>query len=716
MNASAATESQTIRAFMNDMQTITIIPASGINSEALYITQEFQNLKLEIEKVESVEERAIFYLVDELEAGTVYRVRSEEDEELSIMVETGESPRSQAFEEKYYYDGEDLGAFCEKNRTTFAVWTPVAEEAYVLLVSLDNTDIVLERLPMKRTEKGVYRFSTIRSLHEAAYQYEVLINGEYKRTADPYAISSTVNGRASVVVDSEKLGLGKPVSLPAFSSPVDAVIYEVHMRDFSAHYNSGMYQKGKYGAWTNMGKNREAVSPGLTYIKDLGITHVQVLPLQDFGSIDEAEYPPAYNWGYDPIHHFVPEGSYADDPLDPTAKVEECWKFINHLHAHGLRLVLDVVYNHFYDEKTSPLSLLVPGYYFRYTETGELSNGTGVGNDTASERGMMRKYILDSLKHWMDFYHVDGFRFDLMGIHDMETVRQAKELVSARKKDSLFYGEGWDLDTSLPPEQRATLHHAGELSDVGFFNDGLRDFSKGSHMDMETPGFVNGSGENAAGLPFYLSGSVLEEMDQGPLFQFPMQSINYVECHDNYTLWDQLTKSRPDLAEEEIKRMHKLASALVILSQGVPFLHAGQEFYRTKFEVENSYKSPIWINQLDWEQKERNGDAVSFIKNLLEIRKKYAVLRLNHKEDIRDAFEILSTENGCTAVKWENAEEELRLFFNASPFEQTLPLEEEKTFHMIVDGDIASLIPLRTIRSNRITIPPLSTVVLAVHV
>ncbi|RKD68772.1 pullulanase [Sinobaca qinghaiensis] len=715
MNASAATESRTIKAFMNNLQIVTIIHTADINMEALYIVQGHEEEKLQIENMEIMEDRTVLHMTEELEAGVRYRILSEE-EELDIIVEIGESPRSPEFEEKYYYDGNDLGAVCENSRTNFAVWTPVAEEAYVLLVDTGNTDIVLERLPMKRTEKGVYRFSTIRSLHEAAYQYEVLINGDYHRTADPYAVSSTVNGHASVVIDTQKLGLGKPVSLPAFSSPVDAVIYEVHMRDFSAHYKSGMYQKGKFGAWTKMGKNREAVSPGLTYIKDLGATHVQILPLQDFGSIDEKEYPPAYNWGYDPIHHFVPEGSYAGDPLDPTAKVKECWQFINHLHAHGLRLVLDVVYNHFYNAETSPLSILVPGYFFRFTDSGELSNGTGVGNDTASERGMMRKYILDSLKHWMDFYHVDGFRFDLMGIHDIETIRQAEELVSERKKDSLFYGEGWDLDTSLPPEQRATLEHAGELPAVGFFNDGVRDFSKGSHMDLENPGFVNGGGENASELPFYLSGSVLEEMEQGPLFESPQQSINYVECHDNYTLWDQLVQTRPEMETEDIKRMHRLASSIVILSQGVPFLHAGQEFYRTKHEVENSYKSPIWINQLDWEQKNRNAESINYIKNLLEIRKKYAVLRLDSKEAVRSAFEVLSTENGCTAVKWENEVEELQLFFNASPLEQTLPLNEEKTFHMIVDGDIASLIPLRTIRSNEITIPPLSTVVLVAQV
>ena len=414
----------------------------------------------------------------------------------------------------------------------------------------------------------------------------------------------------------------------------DAILYELHIRDATIHPNSGVNKKGTYkGLMEEETVGRNGTLTGLSYIKDLGVTHVELLPLHCFGGIDEVNPASAYNWGYNPLYYNIPTGFYVTNLSDPYNRIVECKQLIETFHDHGIRVIIDVVYNHVYERELSSFEKLVPGYYFRHGEDGMPSNGTGVGNDIASERKMMRKFIIESVLYWLTEYNVDGFRFDLMGILDVETMNELEKEVRKIKQDALLLGEGWDLQTPLPLEEKATLNNANKMLCIAQFNDQFRDGIKGSTFNINKRGFAFGGHVDCNHLQYIVAGSLLSMKETG-LFLEPVQSINYVECHDNMTMWDKLVQSNPE-SEEILKRRHRLATAMVILSQGIPFLHAGQEFYRTKQGNENSYNANDEINQLDWDQKEKEMETVNYIKGLIAIRKGHGAFRLQNADLIK---------------------------------------------------------------------------------
>jgi pullulanase len=457
--------------------------------------------------------------------------------------------------------------------------------------------------------------------------YKAKVNHEWIYAADPYSRSVTINGEKSVVLnmsatDPETWNRSeKKINL---RSKLESIIYEVHVRDFTIHMNSGICHKGKYiGLAENKTKTSSGNPTGLDYLKNLGISHVQIMPVADFGSVDERKETEQYNWGYDPVHFFAPEGSYATNPYDPVCRVRELKELIQALHENGLSVIMDVVFNHVYKREESSFEKLVPGYFFRYDEGGKPVNGTGVGNDTASERKMMRKFIIDALIFWMNEYKMDGFRFDLMGIHDVETMNLAAARLKSLNPGVFLLGEGWDLNTSLASDKKAKLHAAAKMPYFSFFNDKFRDSVKGSIFPDGFHGYINGNHDlEIMNQLFRAFNGNYGSID---IFISPEQSINYTECHDNHTLFDLLFVRHPLECESLRKKRQQLALAFTLFSKGVPFIHAGQEFFRTKFGIENSYNSPDKINALNWDDCWKYESSVRYFRELLRIRKEQPI-------------------------------------------------------------------------------------------
>ncbi|WP_108671335.1 type I pullulanase [Peribacillus acanthi] len=555
--------------------------------------------------------------------GLTYEVHDSNGEKTDLQI--GSVIRTPEFDDLFYYNGQDLGVTYSETKSTFKIWSPTA--TMVKLKLMDPHGIERPNVECVRSEKGIWIVELDENLEGYLYSYLICINLVWKEAVDPYAVALSTNGEMGVIVDLKKTFVDFPV-LPPLPSTLDSIIYEAHIRDISIHADSGINNKGKYLGLTE-GGTRTVLgnATGLDYLVDLGITHLELLPFNDFGGVDEGKPDSQYNWGYNPIHFNAPEGSYATNPSDPYSRIIELKRMIATLQNKGIRVIMDVVYNHVYVRETSNLEHIVPGYYFRHDVHGMPSNGTGVGNDIASERLMVRKFIIDSIKFWMKEYNVNGFRFDLMGILDIETMNEVRKMVDTIDHEALLLGEGWDLNTPIPAEQKASIKNAKMMPRIAQFNDWFRDSIKGSTFNLHDRGYIHGNNHKIENVMRSIVGSVDFNGKSG-LFQFPSQSINYVESHDNHTLWDRIHLNNP-IEDDEIKRRrHSLATSLVVLSQGIPFLHAGQEFFRTKNGVENSYKSPDSINVLDWLRCHENSSNVEFIKGLITIRKAHGAFRL----------------------------------------------------------------------------------------
>lgn len=558
-----------------------------------------------------------------------------------LTVTDGISVFDPAFDERFVYDGDDLGAVYSPERTRFRLWAPTASEAKVVLYDTWDGTAVNE-LPMQRDVKGTWTLTVEEDCRGLFYTYRVKVGQSWNEAVDPYAKAVGVNGEKAAILDlrsTDPQGWEQDVK-PSLVSPVDAVIYELHLRDLSIHPHSGIRQKSKFLGLTEEGtRGPEGIPTGLDHIAGLGVTHVQLLPVFDYSreSVDESRLDePHYNWGYDPQNYNVPEGSYATDPYDPAKRITELKQLVQTLHARGLRVIMDVVYNHVYDGYLIHFTKLVPGYYLRYKADGTLSDGAFCGNECASERPMMSKYIVESILHWVREYHIDGFRFDLLGLIDIETMNEIRRRLDEIDPSILMIGEGWMMETVLPKERRANQENAGKLPGIGMFNDGMRDAVKGDIFIYDRKGFISAGEGFEDGVKRGVAGGI--DYDGAELKQFavePIQSVNFVECHDNHTLWDKIELSTPDASDDERRAMHRLASAIVLTSQGIPFLHAGQEFMRTKGGVENSYKSPIETNWLDWERCAAHQDDVSYLRSLIALRQAHPAFRLRTADEIR---------------------------------------------------------------------------------
>ena len=526
------------------------------------------------------------------------------------------------FDKKYYYPGNDLGPTYTKRNTTFKLWAPTSTGVLLKLIHGESTYIY----EMQRDEKGVYSYTVKGDLEGYEYLYLVKMVENYRICLDPYAYSSTANSRTSIVVDLNKVK-PKTYELPKLKKKTDAIIYETSVRDFSSHKNSGMENKGKFLAFTETNtKSTAGNSTGLDYLKELGITHVQLMPINDFATVDEMNTKVLYNWGYDPAQYNVTEGSYVTDPEDGYKRIKECQMMVNSLHSKGIRVVLDVVYNHMHSVNNNALECSVPYYFFRRDEEGNLSNGSWCGNDLNSTAKMCQKYILDMCKRWQELYGIDGYRFDLMGIIDQSTMK--KIYAQGKKIDPSFivYGEGWNMGTALEEEKRTIIDNNAMVPEIGFFNDYFRDTMRGNNS-WEDKGYISGN--------TYKTNDAIKAICNYEKFAKITQSINYIECHDNAVTYDKLGVSNPEESHEIRKKRLQMGLAMVILSQGIPFIHSGQEFFRTKNRLDNTYNAGDFINGIDWDLRDENKEYVDFVKFLIELRKNNEGFRYDNYEDMQ---------------------------------------------------------------------------------
>lgn len=625
------------------------------------------------------------------------------------------------------YDGSDLGVTYTNKSTTFKLWAPTATAVVLRLYDAGYGGQAVEEINLKKTRNGVWHTKLTQDILGKFYTFQTKVNGRwYNEVPGPYAKAVGVNGNRGMIVDLQKTNPDgwENDHKPALKSFSDIIIYELHVRDYSIHENSGIQNKGKFLAFTEQGTlSPEGLSTGIDHIKQMGVSHVHLLPAFDFRSIDETLKDKPYNWGYDPKNYNVPEGTYATDPYNGNIRIKEFKQMVQAFHKNGLRVVLDVVYNHVGNPDEQSLEQTVPGYYFRHNPDGSFSNASGCGNETASERTMMRKFIIESVKYWAQEYHLDGFRFDLMGIHDIETMNLVAEELQQIDSTIFVYGEAWTAgDSPLPVAKRTIKINIPKVYGVAAFSDDIRDGIKGHWNNLKTKGFVSGEPGMEETIKFGIVASTLHpQLDynavnysDAPWSNSPQQTINYVSCHDNNTLWDKLEISTPEQSVKERIRMDKMANTIVMTSQGIPFLHAGVEFLRTKHHVENSFESADSINWIDWSLKAKNKDIVAYYQSIIQLRKDHPAFKMPTTQMISKHLEFLDVEEGMVAYQikgnangdvWKN----IIVVFNANPEEKILgfdgkyqiALDIENGYHN--NGEIVN---------NKLVLEPLSAYVI----
>ncbi len=627
------------------------------------------------------------------------------------------------FEAAYTYYGNDLGAVWSAEKTAFRLWAPTADSVTVQLYRGGDASVQdpIGQLPMERSMRGTWTTEYIGDLNGVYYTYLVAHGEKAVEACDPYARTTGINGLRAMVIDLDATNPDgwETDTDPHIGCPVtDAVIYEVHMRDISSDRKSGIRHKGKYLGMVEKGTTTPSgISTGLDHIKSLGITHLQLMPVYDFGSVDERPSKRTqYNWGYDPVNYNVPEGSYATDPSNGSVRVREMKQMIKALHDNGISVVMDVVYNHVYDAKAFCFNQIVPDYFSR-KKYGVYSNGSGCGNDTASERSMVRKYIVDSVCYWADEYHIDGFRFDLVGLLDTTTVNEIVKQVHRKHPNVVFYGEGWNLSTDLTADcDLATQSNANLTPGFAYFNDTIRDTLRGSVFDSQALGFITGGTEDIESLTCCFKGLPYWCTD-------PRQSINYVSCHDNNTLIDRICLGAAEHSFEDKIRMNKLAAAFYMTAQGIPFLCAGEEMLRSKPDgkngfVENSYKSPDAVNSIKWEllSQKPYHETFAYYKGLIAFRKAHPVLRLTSVYDVLSHVAAIECSNPhmCAFRLMGDIpaepSDELFIVFNASESAQTIDLPQGK-WQICISADIAGTNTIGTVETC-VHIEPISAMVL----
>ena len=553
------------------------------------------------------------------------------------------------------YLGPDLGLTWRSAQATLRVWAPVAEALHLRLYAAGTGGAATATYAMTKAEGGTWTYA-LPAGTAGFYTVQATIAGKtLAEVADPYAHAVGINGQRGAVLNPVLAQPpGWPDDLrPALKQTTDIVIGEVHMRDLSMHPQSGIRQKGKYLGAAQVGTRGPAgVSTGLDHLVELGLTHVHLLPTNDFASLDESQPASAnrYNWGYDPLNYSVPEGSYATDAADPAVRIREFKQLVGNLHGQGLRVVLDVVYNHTSDAGRSAFEQLVPGYYYRHNPDGTLSNATACGNEVASERPMVRKLIVESVAYWAKEYHADGFRFDLMGVLDIETMRAVRVALDQQDHSIFVYGEGWTAGPSpLPEARRAVKANVGKLDRIAAFGDELRDGVKGHYARQTEPGFASGQPGLEESVKFgIVAATPHPQLDyakvnysKAPWATSPAQAINYVACHDDRVLWDKLTVANPGATEAELIQMDLLSNVIVFTSQGVPFLPVGDEFLRTKGGSANSYNQPDSVNQLDWARKAKYPAVYEFYRRLIALRRAHPAFRLPTAALVQQHLEFL---------------------------------------------------------------------------
>ncbi len=542
--------------------------------------------------------------------------------------------------------------------TQFTLWAPTADEVRLMLYEAGEGGHAYETVSMERAEEGTWKTKVEKDLKGKFYTFNVKIDGKWQGdTPGINAKAVGVNGKRAAIIDlreTDPEGWAED-KRPPLASPADIIIYEVHHRDFSVHPSSGIEHKGKFLAMTETGtKNPGGMATGIDHLKELGVTHVHILPSYDYASVDETRLDEnKYNWGYDPLNYNVPEGSYSTDPYRPEVRIREFKQMVQALHKAGIRVVLDVVYNHTFNTAESNFERTVPGYFYRQRPDGTLADASACGNETASNRPMMRKYMIESVLYWINEYHIDGFRFDLMGIHDIETMNEIRKAASAVDPTIFIYGEGWAASApQMPEDSLAMKANTYKMPGIAAFSDEMRDALRGPFNNNEQGAFLAGLPGGEESIKFGIAGAVKHPQinndsvnySKAPWAGQPTQMISYVSCHDDMCLVDRLKASVPGITPEELVRLDKLAQTAVFTSQGVPFIYAGEEVLRDKKGVHNSYQSPDSINAIDWDRKTLNADAFAYYKGLIQLRRNHPAFRLGDAELVRKHLEFLPVE------------------------------------------------------------------------
>ena len=540
------------------------------------------------------------------------------------------------------------------DRTEFTVWSPDAENVQLRLYRKALDEVPYEIFDMERANDGLWKVEVDEDLKGDFYTFRVKTGGRWlEETAGPGVKAVGVNGMRGAVIDWDQTDPeGWQNDRSPEISPSDAIVYELHHRDFSIHENSGIRNKGKYLALTEEGTvNPDGLSTGMDHLKELGVTYIQILPSTDFATIDETSLEDnVYNWGYDPLNYNAVEGSYSTDPYDPATRIKEFKQMIQALHKAGFRVILDVVYNHVSDPSITGFERTMPGYFFRKNADGTFCNASGCGNETASEREMYRKYMIESLEWWMKEYHIDGFRFDLMAIHDIDTMNEISERLHAIDPDVLLYGEGWAAsEVAYPKEKTALKSNTYKLDGIGAFSDNIRDAIRGP-LDCSDAGFIDGVKGNKENLMFGIAGGVEHpQVDISAWAESPLQHISYASCHDDHCLRDRL-EIAVEASEEDRLKMVKLAQTAVYTSQGIPFIFNGEELYRHKQGVKNSYNQPDSINAIDWTYKTKYKDLVDYYAVLAAIRRAHPGFCLGDADLVREKLEFMEVADPCVVA------------------------------------------------------------------
>jgi pullulanase len=629
-----------------------------------------------------------------------------------------------------HYSGDDLGVFWSAESTVFRLWSPLARVVEIRLYRSGRSGKPIKVIPMESSAEGIWFHEETGNLEGVFYTFK-MFDGEWMHEVpDPYARAVGVNGIRGMIFNPGKThpeGWENDRG-PRFTHFTDWIIYETHIRDFSISDSSGIVHKGKYLGFTEENTiSPEGLSTGLDHLTGMGITHVHLMPVNDFQSVDE-EFPLLkYNWGYDPQHFNAPEGSYSTNPFDGAVRIKEIKMLVKALHSRGIGVILDVVYNHTWLTKGSVFNQIVPGYYYRQNRDGSFSNASGCGNEMATERYMVRKFIIDSLLYWIQEYHIDGFRFDLMGVYDNETMRHIRYEVNKINPNIFIFGEGWAADQSPMPEyRRAVKKNISHLPGIAAFCDDMRDALKGNHGFKASPGFASGQTLREEAVKFGIVGAIWHpqivysyvESSEEPWASEPSQCVNYVSCHDNYTLYDKLKMTLPDEKEDDLHRRVKLAGAVVLTAQGVPFLHSGIEFCRSKAGHGNSYRSSDVINQMDWHLKSTHADVTAYFRKLIHLRRNHPVFRIASADRIRKNLSFCQKYqigvisycidgHGLGDI-WKQAV----IIFNGNREEIITPIPEGN-FNIIAREDIIDENGIERVNSGQVTVPPVSAIILA---
>jgi len=632
------------------------------------------------------------------------------------------------------YNGEDLELTVDNNGTHWRLWSPMATETRVMLYDTGINTPATDTIAMSRSIQGTWTASVPSPLYGKFYTFQIKHNGQWLATTPGvWAKAVGVNGTRAAIIDFNATNPDgwENDKGPELKNITDAIIYEMHHRDFSMSPISGIVNKGKFLALTETDtKTPAGDATGIDHLKELGITHVHILPSFDYNSVDEANLStPQYNWGYDPVNYNVPEGSYSTNPVNPATRIAEMKQMVKALHDAGIGVVMDVVYNHTALNDNSNFSLTAPGYYYRHRPDGSYSDASACGNETASDRQQMRDFIINSVKYWAKEYHIDGFRFDLMAIHDIETMNGVTAALKEINPSIFVYGEGWTAgDSPLPVEQRALKDNAYKMNGVAVFSDDLRDAIKGHYSNAADRGFASGKTGNEETVKIGIVGATAHPQvdyskgnnSKKAYAAAPTQVINYVSCHDDMCLTDKLRKSMTLPGENDSNRMRaaKLAQTIVFTSQGTPFMFAGEEVWRDKKGVHNSYNQPDSINAIDWNNKHLYADQFNYYRQLIKLRKSHPAFRMTTADDVAKhlKFDKVDNPNLISYSLTDNANgdpwKEIKVIFNGSRESQTVKISKGKWKVIARDGHLEAD-GFDTVNGGEIIVEPTSALILA---